>query len=396
VSVPTEQAVRSPRPVQLLTPDGERVEHPDFPLRLSDAEYRDFYRDLVLVRRFDDEATALQRQGELGLWAPLRGQEAAQVGSGRALRPQDMAFPTYREHGVALCRGIDPVDLLGLFRGTTLGGWDPAAHGLALYAIVVGAQTLHAVGYAMGIPVPRRPQGAASDGEAVLAYFGDGASSQGDVNEAFVWAASFAAPVVFFCQNNQWAISAPVQRQMRVPLARRAEGFGFPGVLVDGNDVLATYAVTTEALNAARTGHGPRLIEAVTYRMGAHTTSDDPTRYRDAAELEAWQARDPLLRLRRFLERQQLADSEFLAEVNAAAETLAAQVRAGCRELADPPPDALFASVFVDEPPLLRSQRQEHAAYLASFEADAVVSTEADAVVSTEAGAVAEPQGGVR
>jgi 2-oxoisovalerate dehydrogenase E1 component alpha subunit len=357
------------RPVSLLTPDGEFVEHPDYPLQLSDDAYRSFYRDLVMVRRFDDEATALQRQGELGLWAPLRGQEAAQVGSGRALQPRDMAFPTYREHGVALCRGVDPVDILGLFRGTTLGGWDPATFGLALYTIVVGAQTLHAVGYAMGLM--QESHGQAADA-AVLAYFGDGASSEGDVNEAFVWAASFAAPVVFFCQNNQWAISLPAERQMRVPLAQRAAGFGFPGIMVDGNDVLATHAVTVAALAAARAGEGPRLIEAVTYRMGAHTTSDDPTRYRDAAELASWQQRDPLLRMRRFLERQQIADAAFLAEVDAAAETLAAQVRAGCHDLPDPPPGALFDAVFVEEPALIRDQRREHAAYLASFEDEPV------------------------
>jgi 2-oxoisovalerate dehydrogenase E1 component alpha subunit len=368
VSVPvTEDRLdRHPPPVQLLTPDGERIEHPDYPLTLSDEQYRSFYRDLVLARRFDTEATALQRQGELGLWAPLRGQEAAQVGSGRALRPDDMAFPTYREHGVALCRGIDPVQLLGLFRGTTLGGWDPEESGLALYTIVVGAQTLHAVGYAMGIQQERRIEDREPT-DAVIAYFGDGASSQGDVLESFVWAASYKAPVVFFCTNNQWAISVPVRRQMRAPLTDRAVGFGFPGVAVDGNDVLATYAVTTAALDAARTGAGPQLIEAHSYRMGAHTTSDDPSRYRDPADTAAWEARDPLLRMRRFLERQQIADRDFLAEVDAAAETLAAQVRVGCRALPDPTPDALFDHVYVDEPPPLAEQRREHAEYLASF-----------------------------
>jgi 2-oxoisovalerate dehydrogenase E1 component alpha subunit len=358
---------RPSEPVQLLTPDGERVEHPDYPVTFSDAEYRSFYRDLVLARRFDDEATALQRQGELGLWAPMRGQEAAQVGSARALQARDMAFPTYREHGVALCRGIDPVALLGLFRGTTLGGWDPAEHRVQLYTIVVGAQALHAVGYAMGIGLEATARSGTPD-EAVLAYFGDGASSQGDVSEAFVWAASFDAPVVFFCQNNQWAISVPVERQLRVPLAQRAQGFGFPGVQVDGNDVLAVHAVTSAALDAARSGAGPRLIEAMTYRMGAHTTSDDPTRYRLDAELETWRARDPLTRLRRFLEQQQVGDAGFFAEVDAAAETLAAQVRAGCRELPDPGPEVIFDDVYVDEPPRLRAQREQHRAYLAGLE----------------------------
>ncbi|MCW2709513.1 MAG: pyruvate dehydrogenase (acetyl-transferring) component, alpha subunit, partial [Frankiales bacterium] len=264
--------------VQLLTPEGERVHHAEYDVELSDEEYRSFYRDLVLVRRIDVEATALQRQGELGLWASLLGQEAAQVGSGRALRPQDFAFPTYREHGVAWCKGVDPLTLLGLFRGASNGGWDPQEKRFALYTIVIGSQTLHATGYAMGI----QKDGAVGDseGEAAIAYFGDGASSQGDVNEAFVWAAAYNVPIVFFCQNNQWGISTPTSTQSRIPLYKRAEGFGFPGVRVDGNDVLASYAVTRAALDAARTGQGPTLIEAFTYRMGAHTTSDDPTRYR--------------------------------------------------------------------------------------------------------------------
>ena len=226
--------------VQLLTPEGERVEHPDFTFDLDDEAIKGFYRDLVMTRRIDAEATALQRQGELGIWASLLGQEAAQIGSGRAMRPQDFAFPTYREHGVAWCRGVDPMHLLGLFRGVDQGGWDPNEHNFNLYTIVIGAQTLHATGYAMGM----QRDGVVGTGErdqdaAVIAYFGDGATSQGDVNEAFIWAAVFNAPVVFFCQNNQWAISEPIERQSRIPLYQRALGFGFPGIRVDGNDVLA-------------------------------------------------------------------------------------------------------------------------------------------------------------
>src|SRR5690606_27735278 len=268
-----------PALVQLLTPEGERVEHPGITLDLGSPEQeaeaiRGFYRDMVLTRRIDTEATALQRHGELGIWAQLLGQEAAQIGSGRALRPQDFVFPTYREHGVAYCRGVDPLDLLGLFRGVDHGRWDPADHNFGLYTIVIGAQTLHAVGYAMGV----QRDGAVGTGDedrdtAVLAYFGDGASSQGDVNESFVFGASYHTPVVFFCQNNQWAISEPIERQSRIPLYQRALGFGFPGVRVDGNDVLATYAVTQAALQRAREGQGPTFIEAYTYRMGAHTTT---------------------------------------------------------------------------------------------------------------------------
>ena len=351
--------------VQLLTPEGERVHHPDYDVDLTDEEYRSFYRDLVLVRRIDVEATALQRQGELGLWAPLSGQEAAQVGSGRALRPQDFAFPTYREHGVAWCKGVDPLTLLGLFRGASNGGWDPQEKRFNLYTIVIGSQTLHATGYAMGV-VKDGAVGDA-DGEAVIAYFGDGASSQGDVNEAFVWSAAYNVPIVFFCQNNQWGISTPTSTQSRIPLYKRAEGFGFPGVRVDGNDVLASYAVTRAALDAARTGQGPTLIEAFTYRMGAHTTSDDPTRYRLSSDLEAWKLKDPLERMKSFLFKQQLADPAFIESVEADADALAARIRKGCLEMPDPDPLSMFDDVYAEQTSLLVEEREELATYLAGF-----------------------------
>jgi len=356
--------------VQLLTPEGERLHHPDYDVDLTDEQYRELYRDLVLVRRIDVEATALQRQGELGIWAALLGQEAAQVGSGRALREQDFAFPTYREHGVAWCRGVDPLKLLGLFRGASNGGWDPQEKRFNLYTIVIGSQTLHATGYAMGI----QKDGAVGDaetGEACIAYFGDGASSQGDVNEAFVWASVYNAPIVFFCQNNQWGISTPTATQTRIPLYQRARGFGFPGVRVDGNDVLASYAVTRKALDDARTGQGPTLVEAFTYRMGAHTTSDDPTRYRLASELEAWKLKDPLERMKSFLYKQQLADSDFFAGLEADADALAARVRKGCLEMADPDPLTIFDDVYAETTPLLQEQRAGFATYLAGFEGGA-------------------------
>ena len=353
--------------VQLLTPEGERVHHPGYDLELSDQDYRDLYRDLVLVRRADVEATALQRQGELGLWASLLGQEAAQVGSGRALDADDFAFPTYREHGVAHTRGVDPLKLLALFRGVSSGGWDPNEKNFALYTIVIGNQCLHAVGYAMGLLMDRQ-RTAAEKTPAVVAYFGDGASSQGDVNEAFIFAASFSAPVVFFCQNNQWAISEPLEKQSRIPLYRRANGFGFPGVRVDGNDVLAVLAVTRKHLADARDGAGPSLIEAFTYRMGAHTTSDDPTRYRLASDLEAWRLKDPIERVRSFLWRQQLADQSYFDGVEAEAETLAVRLREGCRSMPDPVPDRMFDQVYAEPHPLVEAERAELAEYLDSFE----------------------------
>lgn len=343
--------------LQLLTPEGERLHDEQFDVQVSGHELRGLFRDMVLVRRFDTEAHALQRQGELGLWPPLLGQEAAQVGAGRALATDDFVFPTYREHGVAWCRGVDPVRLLALFRGVTHGGYDPAEYNIALPTIVIGDQTLHAVGYAMGMQ---------RDGSeaAVMSFFGDGASSQGDVNEAFVWAAVHDAPVVFFCQNNQWAISQPLSRQTRIPLYRRAEGFGFPGVRVDGNDVLAVLAVTRWALARARAGQGPSLIEAFTYRMGAHTTSDDPTRYRVEEELEQWRLKDPIERVRAYLLRSGAADAAFVAELEQEADELAQRLRAECRALPDPVPQDMFTHIYAEPHALVSAEQSWWQEYL--------------------------------
>jgi 2-oxoisovalerate dehydrogenase E1 component alpha subunit len=349
--------------VQLLTPEGERVEHPEYSLDISDEELRNLYRDLALVRRWDVEATALQRQGELGIWASLLGQEAAQVGAGRALADGDMAFPTYREHGVAWARGVDPLHVMSLFRGVDMGGWDPVETRFNLYTVVIGAQCLHATGYAMGL----QRDGAE---DAVLAFLGDGATSQGEVNEALIWASTFSAPVVFFCQNNQYAISVPIERQSRVPLFQRAAGFGFPGVRVDGNDVLAVLAVTRAALAAAREGQGPTFIEAFTYRMGAHTTSDDPTRYRLASELEEWKLRDPIARLKAFLSRSGIADAAFFDAVDAEGDELAARIRKGTLEMTEPAPTEIFDSVYAEMTPPLAQQRAEFVDYHASFEGE--------------------------
>jgi len=377
VAVDADGAVAAPEPgsldgqpdpraelIQLLTPEGERAEHPDYPLDLTTDEIKALYRDLVIVRRIDTEAIALQRQGELGIWASLLGQEAAQVGSGRALTPRDMAFPTYREHGVAWCRGLDPTKLLELFRGVSHGGWDPADHNFHLYTIVIGAQTLHATGYAMGI---QRDGLVGENGEAAIVYFGDGATSQGDVNEAFIWASVFNAPVVFFCQNNQWAISEPLERQSRIPLYQRASGFGFPGVQVDGNDVFACLAVTRKAMQAARDGQGPTLIEAYTYRMGAHTTTDDPTRYRLASELESWKLKDPVERVKAYLVRTGSADPAFFDEIEAEATQVGRHIRKACLEMPDPAPLSMFENVYAEPTALLREEREQYAAYLDSF-----------------------------
>jgi 2-oxoisovalerate dehydrogenase E1 component alpha subunit len=355
--------------VQLLTPEGERLEHPEYAFSGDDEQIRGFLADMVLTRRIDAEAIALQRQGELGIWPSCLGQEAAQVGSGRAMLAQDYAFPTYREHGVAWCRGVDPLRLLALYRGVDLGSWDSPQYGFHQYTIVIGAQALHATGYAMGV----ERDGDVGTGDpardtAVIGYFGDGATSQGDVNEAFVFASSYNTPIVFFCQNNQWAISEPIERQSRIPLFRRAAGFGFPGVRVDGNDVLAVYAVTAAALERARSGNGPTLIEAYTYRMGAHTTSDDPTKYRLADELEHWRLKDPIERVRAYLSRRGAADDDFFASLEAEAATVASNLRAACLALPQPSLVDSFDQVYATQTPHLAEQKAAYAEYLASFD----------------------------
>lgn len=369
-SGPWRSSVIDDSVVRVLEPSGELVTHPEIAVDLDPSLLRTLYRDMVLTRRLDVEATALQRQGELGLWASSLGQEAAQVGSAHALRRDDFAFPTYRDHGACLVRGVTPLEILAMYRGISNGGWDPRQRGIALPMIVIGNQVLHAVGYAMGIQMDRmHGRQAWADRErtakdvASMAYFGDGASSQGDVNEAFVLAGVNQAPVVFFCQNNQWAISLPVGRQMGAPLVQRASGFGLHGIRVDGNDVLAVLAVTRAALTRARTGGGPTLIEAVTYRMGAHTTSDDPTRYRDAAEVEAWRARDPILRLEAFLTNRGFIDAATKAAVDAEAEQLAETVRHGVRGMVDPTALSIFDDVYAEPHPAIDDGRRAMAAF---------------------------------
>jgi 2-oxoisovalerate dehydrogenase E1 component alpha subunit len=346
--------------VRLLAEDGTLLEHDTYKVDLSDDQLRDFYRDLVVVRRIDVEGTNLQRQGHLGIWAPLLGQEAAQVGSAAALGPDDHVFPSYREHGVAYCRGLDIVKVFELFRGVSLAGWDPAEHNVGLYAIPIGTQVLHATGYAIG---------AKWDGAelVVVAYFGDGATSEGDTNEAFNFAAVNSAPVVFFCQNNQWAISVPLNKQLAVPVYRRAAGFGFPGVQVDGNDVLAVYAVTKVAAERAREGGGPTLVEALTYRLGAHTTTDDPTRYRTKDELEMWTSREPVGRYKAFLEKAGLWSDELEQEVQAEADRVAARIRTAVEEMPDPPMADLVEHVYADPPATLMRQWRRLEEFEAQF-----------------------------
>ncbi len=369
-----------PALVRVLAADGTFAPTPEaepyLPLieALSDAELETFYRDMVVVRGFDRQATNLQRQGQLALWPPSFGQEAAQVGSARAARAQDHIFPSYREHVVCTIRGVDPVDIIRLMRGLTHGGWDPTdpkngnAH---IYTLVLGSHTLHAAGFGMGLVFDGKcGTGDPERDAAVMVYYGDGSSSQGDVHEAMVFAASYQTPQVFFLQNNHWAISVPVSTQSRVPLSRRGDGYGMPSLRVDGNDVLASYAVTKRALDEARGGAGPRAIEALTYRMGAHTTSDDPTKYRTSDEEQSWARRDPIARMRAYLEGRG-ASAAFFDGVDAEAAAYADDVRVRTNELGGIPVESMFAHVYSDPHPLVEEQRAWLAEYEASFEGGA-------------------------
>ncbi|MFJ7750015.1 pyruvate dehydrogenase (acetyl-transferring) E1 component subunit alpha [Arthrobacter sp. NPDC097144] len=358
-----------PEMVQLLSPEGELLKDDVYSPYVADLgaeELRGLYRDMFTIRRFDQEATALQRQGELVMWVPMTGQEGAQIGSGRALQAQDYVFPTYREHGVAMTRGLELSSLLRRFRGVSHGGWDPKETNFHLYTLVLAAQVPHAVGYAMGMARDRKMEPQLPEA-ATVAYFGDGASSEGDVHEAMVFAASYDAPVVFFCQNNHWAISVPTEVQSRIPLANRAKGYGFPGVRVDGNDVVAVRAVTAWALEHARSGKGPVLIEAFTYRMSAHTTADDPTKYRLSADEEAWVSRDPLTRLEKHLRSAGIAGDSFFESVAKEGQVMADKLREDVLAMSSPGFTDAFTDVYAEAHPLIQEELDFHRRYEAGF-----------------------------
>ena len=376
-----------PERIQLMDENGTVHEHPTYSRYIEDVNadtLREAYRLMYTTRRFDDEATALQRQGQLALWVPSRGQEAAQVGSALAYAPNDYIFPSYREHAVALARGVDFRDLITIFRGSTTHGWDMKTHNFHTYTKVLAAQTLHAVGYAMGLNFDadieaetgtrRIGQGQATDPAkdtqkpAVAVYFGDGSSTEGDAHESMVFAASYNAPVLFFVQNNRWAISVPFEVQSRVPVSTRAAGYGFEGIRVDGNDVLAVLAATRYAMEKIRAGEGPVLIEAETYRLGPHTTADDPTKYRTDADLEGPLHRDPMIRLEKYLREQGYADDAFFEEVAESAQQVASGVREAVlnSEVADF--ERFFDRVYVQEHQQVEDDREFYRNYVAGFE----------------------------
>ncbi len=339
------------QPVQLLDERGVFHEVEGYPLDLEERDLHDLYRFMVLARHLDRQAINLQRQGQLAVYPSLYGQEAAQVGAAYALDAKDWVFPSHRDLGIALVRGVDPSRILHLYRGTWLSDHDPYERRFMLISIPVGTQTLHAVGFAMG---------ARLDGAdlVVLSSFGEGAISEGDAHEAMNFAAVYQAPCVFFVQNNHYAISVPLEKQTKAPtIAHKAIGYGMPGYRCDGNDVLATYAVTRRAVARARRGEGPSLVEAVTYRMEAHTTADDPSRYQPASELATWSARDPIARLEMFLRAEGMLDDALHAEIDGEARDHAARLRAEVYDAPHGDPRELFEHVYADPPERFAEQR---------------------------------------
>lgn len=353
-------------PLTVLHPDGTRHANALLDAHLGDVDEHaltDLSVDLAILRRIDAEAFALTRQGELLLWPPAQGQEAAQIGSGRALRDTDFVFGSYREHGLAYLRGVDQGEAMRVWKGVQQSGWDPMEHHLATPQIIIGAQSLHATGYAMG---------AKMDGtdDVAVAYFGDGATSEGDVNEAMVFASAFQAPVIFVCQNNQYAISEPVAVQSGFPLALRPTGFGIPALRVDGNDVLAVLAATRIAVERARSGGGPTFIEAMTYRMGPHTSTDDPKRYRSEDEVAAWREKDPIVRLERHLEQTGAPIERIREEAKIRCDAVAKELRAAVTAVSVPDHRTLFSNVYTTPTKRLERQLAEHDAFVASIESE--------------------------
>jgi 2-oxoisovalerate dehydrogenase E1 component alpha subunit len=336
---------------QEVAPDGGLQESSGHELALDQARLRSLYRLMALGRRVDRQAINLTRQGALGVFASSHGQEAAQVGAVFALEQDDWLFPSYRETVGVFARGVDIVEILALFHGSWHCGFDPMRHRVAPLTTPLATQALHATGLAMAARLRHQPV-------VALTFLGDGAASEGDAHEAMNMAAVYQAPVVFVVQNNQYAISVPIRLQTRASsIALRAAGYGMPGVRVDGNDVLSVYGATRAAVERARGGDGPTLIEAVTYRMEAHTTADDETRYRSADEVAAWRERDPLDRFLALLRDIDAVDDAFLAGVDAEGEAIATRMRDALFGAPDGDPREMFDHVYAAATPQLQAQR---------------------------------------
>jgi 2-oxoisovalerate dehydrogenase E1 component alpha subunit len=354
-------------PLTLLAADGRIVRPADLDLPDDDVLVA-LHRKMVLARRFDTQATALTRQGRLAVYPSAHGQEASEIGAVVALRPQDWLFPTYRDSMAVVCRGVDPVEALSLLRGDWHCGYDPYEYRVAPQCTPLATHALHAVGVAHAARLK-------GEDTVALVMLGDGATSEGDTHAALNFAAVWQSPVVFFVQNNGYAISVPLSKQTAAPsLAHKGIGYGIPAMLVDGNDAAAVYAAVRGAVAYAAEGRGPTLIEALTYRVEAHTNADDATRYRRQDEVAEWLARDPLARIRQHLLGRGLLDEPAVAALEAEAEAEAAALRQRMNTRTEQDPADLFRHVYAEQTPALRGQLQELSAELAAAAEDPEVS----------------------
>lgn len=350
--------------IQILGPDGMANPNDVVELGLKPHDFKALYRWMVLARTFDERALALQRQGRLGTYAPLLGQEAAQVGSAYALKPEDWVFPSYREHAVLAMRGQSWLQLFTFWGGNEEGNRIPEGIRNFMVCVPIATQILHATGAAWAAKLK-------GEKSCTIVYFGDGATSEGDFHEGLNFAGVFKAPVVFFCQNNQYAISVPRTRQTASEtIAQKALAYGFEGVQVDGNDIFAVYKATKESLEKARDGGGPTLIEAVTYRLTHHTTADDWTRYRPSEEVEMWKQKDPIKRLRLYLEKQGLWSEQDEAKLLEEARNEIAQAVAQYEALPKRDVEDIFKYMYAEMPWNLKEQLQELKEYLAEHGGD--------------------------
>ncbi|GHJ01903.1 MULTISPECIES: pyruvate dehydrogenase (acetyl-transferring) E1 component subunit alpha [Streptomyces] len=374
---PAWQARTEPAP---LLPDAEpyRVLGTKAAERVDPALLRTLYARLVHGRRYNTQATALTKQGRLAVYPSSTGQEACEVAAALALEERDWLFPSYRDTLAVVTRGVDPVEALTLLRGDWHTGYDPRAHRVAPLSTPLATQLPHAVGLAHAARLK-------GDDVVALAMVGDGGTSEGDFHEALNFAAVWRAPVVFLVQNNGFAISVPLAKQTAAPsLAHKAVGYGMPGRLVDGNDAAAVHEVLTDAVRHAREGGGPTLVEAVTYRVEAHTNADDATRYRGDDEVAAWRRHDPVDLLERELTGRGLLDEEGVRAAREDAETMAAGLRARMNEDPELDPMDLFAHVYAEPTPQLREQRELLRAELAA-EAEAETESEVESEATTDA-----------
>ena len=348
-----ERLLPSAEPVQLIDEHGARHDNPQYGMPAADALV-DGYAQLVVGRRINDQAGALVRQGRLAVYPSSHGQEACQVAATMVLREQDWLFPTYRDTVSIISRGVDPIETLTLLRGDWHSGYDPHERNVAPQSTPLATQLVHAVGVAHAARLK-------GEDTVVMALCGDGATSEGDFHEALNFAAVFKAPVVFFIQNNEYAISVPLARQTVAPsLAHKGMGYGVPGERADGNDLAGLLAVLGQAVDKARAGEGPQLVEAHTYRVQAHTNADDATRYRSDDEVTPWLERDPIKRLETYLMGEGLLDDTVRQRAETVAQEIAVQLRDGLMPEPTVDPADLFAHLYTEQ----TQQLKEQAAFL--------------------------------